>query len=188
MIKRSRAESRRLKHRTRAQSATTDFRLLNMVEKGGSKLTHSTDYLGELYYYQGEIVNAMTQTTPNGQHDHPIPGKYVRRSGAVTTEEVHHFLSDVDDHVTEETIDKINSATPYENRSENDDVVAAFTDQVWEDVFDEIGLSVEDGEYSNEYVEDARSAILAAHKQFAANELGMDHNQPYRILVARKDQ
>lgn len=129
-----------------------------------------------------------TTTETETELDHPIPDEYVHESWIVTQADVHKFLSEVDDYVTEDAIQGIDAATEFDNYFENDHACAAYTDVEWEEIFNEIGLAFESGEHSVEYANHAQHAVRRSHGRFAVNELGMDHNQPMSILVASKDE
>lgn len=126
--------------------------------------------------------------TKTNNHNHPIPAKHVAKHGEVTSKEIHAHLEEVAEHATEELIKEIDGATPHENLYENDHAAAAFTEAMWEVIFDGIGLTFDSNEYSNEYVDDAQYAVRTAHERFGVNELGMEHDQLAWPLVASKDE
>ncbi len=122
-------------------------------------------------------------------YNHPIADQHIDASpqDGVTVEDVHAFLEEVAEVISEEYIRDTAGAMPYEALAENEDCVGTYN-ATWEVIFEEIGLTLDSAEYDEPFVDYAQYAVTTSHQRHAVAELGMDHNQPTYMLVASKDE
>ena len=124
--------------------------------------------------------------TDETYYEHPIAQHHVERSRQVNAHKINKYLDEINKRINEETIDGIDAATPYDNKAENDDTAAAFADAIWMDLFEEIGLTFDSDEHTEEYVDEARYLIRKSHENHGIYELGMCDQQPRWVIVASK--
>jgi len=133
-------------------------------------------------------MGETTTQTDETNHEHPIAKRHIYESHHpdVNYNTINKLLDEINKRVTPEVIDGIDAATPYDAKAENDDTVAAFTDANWIELFKEIGLTFDNDEHSEEFVDEARYVVMSAHSRHGIYELDMNHNNPVPILVAKK--
>ena len=133
-------------------------------------------------------MGETTTQTDETRYEHPIAQKHIfeSRHDDVNAHTINKLLEEINKRVNEDTIDDIDGATPYDNKAENDDTVAAWAEAIWADLFDEIGLTFNSDEHTEEYVDETQWIVMAAHKNHGIDELDMDHQNPVPIIVASK--
>ena len=133
-------------------------------------------------------MGETTTQTDETNHEHPIAKKHIFESHHpdVNYNTINKLLDEINKRVTPEVIDGIDAATPYDAKAENDDTVAAFADAIWMDIFEEIGLTFDSNEHSEEFVDEAQYVVMSAHSNHGIDELDMDHENPVNIIVASK--